>query len=635
MLPKPVRVLDPEWRGAFHQQFEAQVKKEPGRLALATNSGSMSYGVLDLLANRLARRLTRAGLRKGHVVGIYAHRSAALVTAVFGAAKAGCIFVLFDAALPLVRLKKRAALTQPKAWLIEAASGPPPDEVLEESGYEPLCRLRLPQMPDVDFLSDVSGEPAGVLIEPNDVAYLAFSVCPNGVERVVEGLHSAPSHFSDWVRNTFRFNKNDRSAMLSGLSHHSLMRDIITPLAVGGSLYIPNESNLSAARLAHWLAEHGITSVNLTPGMSRILTSGATNLKLLSLRQVFYMGETLIQDDLEQLHALAPGARVVHFYGATETQQALSWYPAPEPSKKDQTRCKGLLSSQIPLGKGITDVQLLVLNHHMEMAGIGEVGMLYMRSPHLARGYLGEDEEGRFLMNPFTQREDDRLFKMGDLGRYLLDGNVARVEQAAEQLNVGGLLVDSGDIETPLVHHDQVRQALVTGISYLTDDGNEDTAPVACIIPKNFEATEKNSLTRALAEYARAILPPPMRPASWLILDHFPLTPCLRVDRQALRMMAANSSETGKSQAPRRNGTPTMGAYVPRVLNEHLDPAEPGEQALLFLGGSGLPRCYLNNPRRTALQLLPDPCGKEPGARMLATHKKVCQLPDGEWLFES
>ena len=148
------------------------------------------------------------------------------------------------------------------------------------------------------------------------------------------------------------------------------------------------------------------------------------------------VGDMLTRRDVSRLRKLAPSVTSINLYGTTETQRAFGFY-AQESTKEE-----------LPVGRGIDGVQLLVLNAAQGLAGIGELGEIYFRSPYLARGYNEDDEltRQRFITNPFTGIQDDRLYKTGDVGRYLPDGNVEMLGRIDDQVKIRGFRVELGEI---------------------------------------------------------------------------------------------------------------------------------------------------------------------------------------------
>jgi acyl-coenzyme A synthetase/AMP-(fatty) acid ligase/acyl carrier protein len=240
-----------------------------------------------------------------------------------------------------------------------------------------------------------------------------------------------------------------------------------------------------------------------------------------SLRRAFFVGDVLHRADVERLHRLAPGVGVVNYYGSTETQRAVSWHAVPrDPSSEPK--------DVIPLGRGIPGVQLLVRTAAGALAGIGEVGEIWMRSPHLAAGYLGDDAltAARFVANPWTDDPRDRLYRTGDLGRYRPDGVVEPMGRADQQVKVRGFRVELGEVEATLARQPAVREAVVVA----REDGRGDRRLVAYVTPAAAEAPT----AAALREHLRARLPEWMVPAAYVVLEKLPLTANAKVDRRAL-----------------------------------------------------------------------------------------------------
>jgi len=248
--------------------------------------------------------------------------------------------------------------------------------------------------------------------------------------------------------------------LLSGLSHDPLQRDVFTPLWVGGTICIPDPDRMGQpAWLGEWMEREQVNVCHLTPAMGRLITdTSPAGLRLPALRWAFFVGEALTWGDEARLRRLAPNVRCVNFYGSTETQRAVAYYVLPA---RDSAVPEDL--GVLPLGQGMPDVQLLVLNRAGLLAGIGERGEIHVRSPHLARGYIGRPEltVERFLRNPFGGGATDRMYRTGDLGRYLPDGNVEFLGRADDQVQIRGFRVEPAEVQQVLVRHSAVRQAVV------------------------------------------------------------------------------------------------------------------------------------------------------------------------------
>ncbi len=368
-----------------------------------------------------------------------------------------------------------------------------------------------------------AGEPSAVELGADDLAYVAFTSGSTGVPKGILGPHGGLSHFLPWMCERFGLSEQGRFSLLSGLSHDPLQRDIFTALYLGATICVPAPDDIAPARLASWMAREGVTMSNLTPAMAQILTELAgESLSLPELRCAMLVGDVLTRRDLARLRGLAPEARLVNLYGATETQRALSYHEASEA----EIAGKGRIRQVLPLGRGMEGCQLVVLNRGGEPVGIGEIGEICIRSPHLALGYLDDPEltRERFLPNPFGA--GDRIYRTGDLGRYLPDGEVEFVARADNQVKIRGFRIELGEIESALTRHPAVREAVVVARA----DRAGEKRLVAYVVPRDGAAPA----TSELQDFLLGGLPEYMVPPAWVVLEKLPVTPNGKVDRRAL-----------------------------------------------------------------------------------------------------
>jgi L-aminoadipate-semialdehyde dehydrogenase len=252
----------------------------------------------------------------------------------------------------------------------------------------------------------------------------------------------------------FGMGAEDRFSMLSGIAHDPIQRDVFTPIFFGATIHIPDASDIgNPGALAEWVKATGVTIVHLTPAMGQLLTANATA-EMPSLKVALFVGDVLTKRDIKRLQRLAPNVVAVNMYGTTETQRAVSFLKVPNDNSIET------LKEILPSGKGMKDVQLLVLTDSGLVAGHGELGEIYVRSPHMSAGYLDlpDATAAKFLLNPFTKKEGDRMYKSGDLGRFLHDGSVECVGRADDQIKIRGFRIELSEIDTHLGQHEHVRE---------------------------------------------------------------------------------------------------------------------------------------------------------------------------------
>jgi natural product biosynthesis luciferase-like monooxygenase protein/amino acid adenylation domain-containing protein len=547
VLPNCCEPLDSSFNGPVHELFRSWAERTPYQLAVADPHVSWNYARVEELSNRLANYLIEIGIRRGDVIAIYAHRSAPLVVALLGIMKAGGVFLSLDPDYPTGRLMDYLQAGQPKALVELESAGSVPSAIREWAAACGCARFTLPCSSQTDFNRVLQEFPASapvVSIEANDLACLGFTSGSTGVPKGVMGCHGSLSHFTPWMVERFGLRPSDRFSMFSALAHDPLQRDVFTPLVIGASIFIPHPEDWKLPGNAlEWMQANEISIVNVTPAIGQLLTYGKTGCILNSLRYVFYVGEALSKHDVSRLYELAPHAKCVNYFGATETQRAVSFFEIPR-AEVSSCNTEALRSRDIvPLGRGIKDVQLLVLNHARELSGVGELGEIYIRSPHLARGYLNDPilTNEKFLVNPFTGIDGDRIYRTGDLGRYRPDGCVEFAGRGDGQVKIRGFRVELGEIESRLRSHSLVRAA-AAGIR---EHPSGSRQLVGYVVLVEQQAGWRQILHQWLAES----LPDYMVPGTLVSMDTLPLTANGKVDSKALPEPQWFSSEEEQETA--------------------------------------------------------------------------------------
>jgi acyl-coenzyme A synthetase/AMP-(fatty) acid ligase/aryl carrier-like protein len=291
--------------------------------------------------------------------------------------------------------------------------------------------------------------------------------------------------------------------------------------------------------LLEWLGREAITVLHIAPAKARLWADfDAVPASFLALRSVFFGGDELRQCDVEAIKRAAPAATIANHYAATETQRAVGCYVVCDERKKKEPNgtWEGEPLQAFPLGQEMPDVQLLVLNKADRLAGPGELGGIYVRSPHIARGYLDDPELtlARFIGNPFTNDPADRLYKTGEFGRFRTDGNIDFVARSESRVNIRGHRIELGEIEMALNGHPAVRESVIVVRGDIPDE-----VLVAYVALKQGQSTRADDLRNAV----KAQLPDPMMPSTFVVLDSLPRTPNGKIDRQALPLPEQRRSD--------------------------------------------------------------------------------------------
>jgi amino acid adenylation domain-containing protein len=559
-LPDPTEPHDDTWEGAIHELFSERSLIIPEKAAVIDSRDTWTYRELDQRSSQLADYLAANGIRPHDVVAIYAHRNSSLVLALLGLLKAGAAFVILDPVYPPARLVAYLGIVRPRGWIQMYAGGELPEELANYLDTLDLCcRLNLPHGKDVlaDFLGQQPEIKMHVIAGANDPAYIAFTSGSTGEPKGVLGRHGPITHFLPWQKKAFDLHETDRFCLLSGLAYNHLHRDVFTPLALGAVVYVPTADIVrEPERLTAWLRANAISVLHLTPALGQLLlTAGAQPLP--AVRRVFFGGDVLTRGDITRIRAMVPNARIGSFYGATETQRAVGYHEIPD----DFATKDGDANRAIPLGRGIKDVQLLLLNSAGQMSGIGELGELYVRSPHLADGYIDDEKltVERFLTNPFTNDPKDRLYRTGESGRYLPDGDVEWAGRNDRRVNIRGFRVELEEIESVLKQYPTVKNAAVVMQDYeipILEDlrlETRDSRLATCLVAYVAADENSQSLSDLLHGYVSSRLPDYMVPAHFVILEQLPLSPNGKLDYPALPAMQQFLSRSSSLTASPRN----------------------------------------------------------------------------------
>lgn len=485
-------------------RFASGVAAHPDRIAVRGAGGTLTYAELAGMAHRVTTAVRTAGLRSGDVVAVLAARHVALPAVLLGVLASGARWLVLDPAYPPTILTGQI------------------------TGAGARALIRLPGTPAVVDLPelDVDPVPAAEPVVAADRGYLSLTSGSTGRPRPVVTTDRPLAHFLDWYPKAFGLTEGDRFALLAGLAHDPLLRDVWAPLVLGGTLLVPDADLVREPRsLAAWLAEERITVLHLTPQLARLVA--ATGAVLERVRLVLLGGDQVTDTDVAPLRRFAPAARLVNGYGTTETPQvqAMHEITGPDPAEPG--------GEPLPVGHGAGGARLVVLGGHGRPAGVGELGEVLICGPHLATGYLDLDATAdRFgAGGPVA----GRWFRTGDLGRHRPDGSVVLAGRADGQVKVRGYRVELGAVRAALARHPDVGAAWVLAVA----DGVERRLR-GYVVP-----ARAGLRTWQVIEHLRGRLPDHAVPADLVLLPRLPLTRNGKVDQEALLRLAPPAGRGG------------------------------------------------------------------------------------------
>lgn len=519
IIPDPQEKLSETWVEPVHAMFTKRAIVTPDKMAVKDFRKCWSYEELEKRSNQLANYLIKHDVQPEDLIAVYASRNSKLILTLLGILKSGASFVILDPSYPKERLRKCMGAARPKGILILTDDTDTPDLFDQPLQFAAV----LSDLEQRDFLLEYSDLNPNIAVKPDQQAYLAFTSGSKGVPKGVIGTHKSLAHFIQWHIQSFAFSEKDCFSMVSGLSHDPLLRDIFTPLSVSATLIIPNEEAMqSPEKLYQLLQNEKVSVMHLTPSIGRLLMEAREmhqSKEPLSIHHFFFGGEPLTKQDIKNMKTLNPDAECINFYGATETPQAMSYYKVASIVKH---------KNNIPIGKGIDNVQLIIMNSCQKQAGIGELGEICVRTPYLAKGYLNDREltKKKFIRNSFTNNEDDILYRTGDMGRYLPDGNIEFAGRNDDQINLRGFRIEPGEIEAALNKHPLIEKSYVC----LYDENTDKERLIAYVVcEKKFKES-----TEEIKQHMRQYVPNYMIPQKMIPIENLPLTPNGKVDRKAL-----------------------------------------------------------------------------------------------------
>ncbi len=509
------------------QLFEAQVAKTPDLVAVVSGDNNLTYRQLNELSNQLAHYLRSKGVREESLVALCLDRSCDMIVSIMAVLKAGGAYVPIDPEYPMERIN----------YLLEDTAAP---WIISSKLHRHLAGDHSGIIVPEEVANAISQQPVDnpiTELKPDNLAYIIYTSGSTGLPKGVQIEHKNMVRLFLNDANLFDFNENDVWTLFHSYCFDFSVWEIFGALLFGGRLIvISSEMRKDPMAFGQLLVDAGVTVLNQTPGafyqlQDTILQSRPDT----ALRYVIFGGEALNPSKLTHWKATYPDCRLINMYGITETTVHVTY---------KELLPADLNSGVSNIGKPIPTLSCYVLDSTHNLAVPGIAGELYVGGSGLARGYLNRPEltDGRFIRDHFSEDPKARLYKTGDLVRWLSNGDLEYLGRIDNQVKIHGYRIELGEIEAVLQQFEGVKQSAV--LTYQDASGNNRL--YACIVAEEGQFDKK-----AIHDFLKSRLPEYMVPALFIEMPALPLTPNGKIDKKALPAPDASSLLKQSYLAPR------------------------------------------------------------------------------------
>ncbi|MEH2405209.1 amino acid adenylation domain-containing protein [Nostoc sp.] len=515
----------------IYQLFEEQVERTPDAVAVVFENQQLTYQQLNCRANQLAHYLRSLGVKPDTLVGICVERSLEMVVGILGILKAGGAYVPLDPEYPQERLSfmlqdadVSILLTQQKLL-----------KRLQNHQAEPICL-------DTDWQSISRSDQDNLItnLKATNLAYVIYTSGSTGQPKGVALNQLALNNLILWQLKNNPISSGAKTLQFAPISFDVSFQEMFSTWYSGGTLFlITEELRRDPVALLGFLQEKAVERLFVPFVALQQLAEVAISRELFHshLREIITAGEQLqITPAISQWFSRLSNCTLHNHYGPSESHVISTF------TLTNSVDTWPLLP---PIGRPISNTQIYILDKYLQPVPIGVPGELYIGGVSLARGYLNRPQltQDKFILNPFDETGEGKLYKTGDLARYLPDGNIEYLGRIDNQVKIRGFRIELGEIETLLNQHGDVQVSTVI----VREDHPGQKQLVAYIVPQK----EVIPTISELRQFLKAKLPDYMVPSAFVILEALPLTPSGKVDRRALPAPDLLSEIADKFVAPR------------------------------------------------------------------------------------
>jgi amino acid adenylation domain-containing protein len=504
------------------------------RTAVEWRTSKVSYGALNGMTNRIANCLIDNRLSQGGKVVVFTRDRIWMIAALLGIFRSGAVFVPLSLDFPRERLCQILSELSPDAVIISADQSDALSQICDSKewtftiiviGKRGVIANALggKHISINDSPEKYATQTPSLWVDPQAMRYIYYTSGSTGQPKGIMGNLKSLSHFIQWEIKKFKLEAGCLVSQLSVPTFDVYFRDVLVPLCVGGTVCIPpdNPVQLGVNEFIEWIDDKCLNLIHCVPTLFAWILEGTLNLqKFLSLKYILLSGEVLHVSTVKQwMDIFGDRVQLVNLYGPTETTMVKFFHVV---------HGSDLNRGFIPIGKPMSGAKAIILDKHKNVCPQGVIGEIYIRTPYMTLGYYKNLDATRktFITNPFNEDLDELIYKTGDLGKLLDDGNFQFLGRIDNQVKIRGNRVELGDIENNLRDHSQVKQAAAV----IKEDVHDATQLVAFFVPASKPVISSNELRTFLKQK----LPDYMIPSIFVAMDSLPLNPNGKVDRRIL-----------------------------------------------------------------------------------------------------
>lgn len=498
------------------ERFEEQVRIRPQSSALDIEGTVLSYEELNRISNIVAEELLKRNIRTGSITGIMMDYSIEMIASIIGTLKAGGAYLPIDPTYPRDRIEYILEDSQPDLLLVDEHS----NSTLQHGQGSVLESLNVTELLNGN---DAWCPNPDTRMTPDDVAYMIYTSGSTGKPKGVPIKHKGIVNFVDWRKEAYQLTYDDRILQLISFSFDGFGANLYSSLLLGGTLVLPHRNNWrDFVYIANHIFDWKITNLSVVPSMLQHMLDNSQPEHWMSVRSIILAGERATAPLLQLCKEKIPSAALINEYGPTENSITTTSFMNITPRTASV------------IGRPVAHHKIIMLDQNNHCVPVGFPGEICVSGVGLSPGYWNNMglTQSKFIQDPW--KETRILYKTGDLGRLLEDGNIEMLGRIDNQVKIRGNRIELGEIEQSIIQIPMVQEAVVVDA--------ED--PYGNVLLYAYIRTSSPVIEDELNEILSRYLPDYMVPSKYIVMDQLPLTPNGKINRNALRTLCGSFSAT-------------------------------------------------------------------------------------------